>query len=247
MIQSLDRGIKILLMMAERPRIGVTEVAKELQVNKSTAFRLLETLQNNQLVEQDEGSGKYRLGIGVLRISEKLLNSFDIIATARPFLTKLVESTRESAHLCVFSNGKAYVVDQVASTEAMKVTAKIGKSEPLNCSAVGKCLMAFRLEREWPKLLDRMEWTPYTPATITAREQLVEELRKIRTTGYAIDEEELTAGVRCVAAPIYNSRGEVVYCLGISGPATRIRAEKVEEYAHKVKKVADQISAKLGY
>ena len=247
MIQSLDRGIKILLILSERNRVGVTEVAKELQVNKSTAFRLLETLLMNHLVEQDEGSGKYRLGIGVLRISEKLLGSFDIITTAKPFLTKLAETTHESAHLCVFSSGKVFVVDQVVSSEAMKVTVKIGKVEPLHCSAVGKCLMAFRLEREWPKLLDNMDWTAYTPATITSREQLVEELRQIKTVGYAVDREERTAGVRCMAAPIYNHRGEVVYCLGISGPSTRIRANKVEDYALKVKKVADQISAKLGY
>lgn len=247
MIQSLDRGIKILLMLSERSRVGVTEVAKELQVNKSTAYRLLETLLINHLVEQDEGSGKYRLGIGVLSISEKLLSSFDIINTAKPFLAKLAESTRESAQLCVYSSGKVFVVDQVASAETMKVTAKIGKIEPLHCSAVGKCLMAFHLEREWPKLLDKMEWTPYTPSTITTRERLETELRKIRDIGYAVDNEELTAGVRCMAAPIYNHRGEVVYCLGISGPSTRIRAAKMKDYAHKVKKVADQISAKLGY
>lgn len=247
MIQSLDRGLKILLLLTERKNVGVTELAKELQVNKSTAFRLLETLVMNFLVEQDESSGKYRLGIGVLRISEKMLNSFDIITISRPFLVKLAEATHESAHLCVFSSGKAFVIDQVVSSEAMKVTAKIGKIEPLYSSAVGKCLMAYRTEKERDKLLDKMEMTPFTPATITSREVLKEQLERIRKTGYAVDEEELTPGVRCMAAPIYNHRGEVINCLGISGPSTRMRAENIEEYANKVKKVADLISVKLGY
>ncbi len=247
MIQSLDRGIKILQILSERDRIGVTELAKELQVNKSTAFRLLETLQMNLLVEQDEGSGKYRLGIGVLGISEKMLSSFDIITTARPFLIKLAETTRESSHLCVFSSGKAFVVDQVASAEAMKVTTKIGKIEPLQSSAAGKCLLAYHPEREWPKVFDNIDWNASTPSTITTREQLREELKKIKDIGYAIDHEEVNIGIRGAAAPIYNHRGEAVYCLSISGPSTRLRADKMEDFAHKVKRIADMISAKLGY
>jgi len=123
----------------------------------------------NNLAEQDEATGKYKLGIGVLRISERMINSFDIITISRSFLNKLVETTQESAHLCVLSSGKAFIIDQVISSEAMKVTAKIGKMEPLYCSAVGKCLLAYRPEKERNRLLDNLKLKPFTSATITSR------------------------------------------------------------------------------
>lgn len=247
MIQSLDKGLRLLFILSERKSMGVTELAKVLQVNKSTSFRLLETLETHDLVEQDEVTGKYRLGLGVLRLSEKLVNSFDIISIAKPFLHRLVETTQESAHLCVFSSGRAFIADQAISSETIKVTAKIGKVEPLHCSAVGKCLLAFRSEKEKNRLLDSMEWTAYTPGTITDRSMLEDQLVKIRENGFATDEEELTPGVICIAAPIFNHKGEVVYCLGISGPAARINTGNRDDYTGKVRKAAELISAKLGY
>ena len=247
MIQSLDKGIKMLFILSERKSAGVTELAKELQVNKSTSFRLLQTLGIHSLVEQDAVTGKYKLGPGVLRISERLVNSFDVIAAAKPFLQKLAETTQESAHLCVYAGEKAFIVDQVISSEPIKATAKIGRPEPFHCSAVGKCLLAFRTEKEREKIFNSMEWTAFTKKTMQSKEALESCLEKIRTGGYALDDEELTPGVRCVAAPVYNHKGEVYSCVGISGPATRVLLENIENYTDIVKKSADIISASLGY
>lgn len=247
MIQSLNRGIEILFIISERRSLGVTELAKELQINKSTAFRLLETLKIHNLVEQDEITSKYRLGIGILNISNKLVNNFDIIAISKSYLYKLVEITQETAHLCIFSSDKVFTLDQVKSSEIMKVSAAIGKAESLHCSAAGKCLLAYRPEKEINKILDEIELTPFTQNTITSVEILKDQLKKIRVDGYAVDNEELNLGVRCIATPIYNHMGNVINCLGISGPTIRIRNENIQEYIEKVKKISSIISTRLGY
>jgi DNA-binding IclR family transcriptional regulator len=247
MIQSLSRGIEILEFLTERKSAGCTEIAKALDVNKSTAFRLLETLLEHNIVEQDETTGKYRLGVGILHISESLLNNLDLVTIARPYLARLVECTQESAHLCILSNNKALIVDQVKSKEVIKVSATIGMAEAIHSSAVGKCLLAFRNEAQREKMLKKIELVPFTQRTIITMEGLLLELEKIRSAGYALDDEEVNIGVRCIAAPIYNYKGEVYSCIGISGPATRIGIDNINFYTQKVKEVAGMISHKLGY
>ena len=247
MIQSLDRGLEILFILAEKKSAGVTELALDLQVNKSTVFRLLETMQARNLVQQDEITSKYRLGIGILHISEGLVKSLDIINISKPFLRQLADSTRESAHLCTFSNKKAFVVDQVKSTNIMKVSAAIGQEEPIYCSSVGKCLLAFLSEEKRNRILDNLELKPFTHRTITSKEVLLMQLDQIRRNGYALDDEELSLGVRCIAAPIYTYRGEIKHCIGISGPTGRMRMENIEFYINKVKTTANIISQNMGY
>jgi len=247
MIQSLDRGLEILFILAESKSKGVTELANELQVNKSTVFRLLETMEKRNLVQQDKVTAKYKLGIGLLHISEGLVKNLDIINVSRPILKQLMDSTKESVHLCTYSNDKVYVVDQVKSNHIMKVSATIGHEEPIHCSSVGKCILAYLSEEERNRILDGVQFIPYTEKTKTSKEALIQELEQIRNNGYALDDEELSVGVCCIAAPIYNHKGEIKNCLGISGPSARIRMENIDSYINKVKIAAGNISHNMGY
>jgi len=247
MIQSLDRGLEILFILAENKSRGVTELAEDLKVNKSTVFRLLETMEKRDLVQQDEVTAKYRLGIGLLHISEGLVKNLDVINISKPTLKQLMDSTKESVHLCTFANDKVYVVDQVKSNYPMKVSAAIGHEEPIHCSSVGKCILAYLSEEKRNKILDEVQFVPYTAKTKTSKEALVEELKQIRKNGYALDDEELSVGVCCIAAPIYNHKGEVKNCIGISGPSARIRMENIDSYINKLKIAASNISHNMGY
>lgn len=246
MIQSLTRGIKILEIFEKSRSAGVTEVAAKLGINKSSAFRLLDTLRENNLVEQDPITEKYHLGAGILKFSNSYLNSFDIIKRSRPHLEKLSASTNESAHLCIFSNDRVIVIDQVKSDEVIKVTASIGREEVIYCTSVGKAVLAFLPDHVRAKILNSTELSPLTPYTITSRDELEKELEEIRKRGYAVDNEEMTLGVRCIGAPIMNHEDEVVYCVGLSASAMRIQVRSIPAYAEPVKKAARDISITLG-
>ncbi|MFA5635755.1 MAG: IclR family transcriptional regulator [Anaerovoracaceae bacterium] len=247
MVQSLDRGLQILFILAEHKSKGVTELAGDLQVNKSTVFRLLETMEMRGLIQQDEVTAKYRLGMGILQISDGLIKNLDIIGSARPILKQLMTVTKESAHLCTLSNDKVYVVDQVKSNYVMKVSAAIGQDEPIFCSSVGKCILAYLPEEKMQKILHETEFIPYTKKTITSKDKLLKELAEIRDKGYALDDEELSEGVRCIAAPIFNFKGEVKNSIGISGPSLRIRMDNLNPYIDNLKIAAESISYGIGY
>lgn len=247
MVQSLNRGIQILEYLAKHRQAGCTEIAAWMGINKSSAFRLLQTLLEHDFVEQDEVSDKYQLGIGVLHISEALLSSTNIIELARPIMERLVEKAQESTHLCSLSNRKAAIIMDLRSNEKINVSAKVGTSEPWHCSSVGKCLLAFMPEKKRKDILNGLTYTVYTDSTILTEAALLQELEKTRAQGYAVDNEELNTGIRCVAAPIYNHRGEVLHCVAISATSSRMQMEAVERYAALVMDCAGEISLRCGY
>jgi len=247
MIQSLDRGIKILEILERKKSAGVVEIARELEINKSSAFRLLDTLKANNLVEQNPVNEKYRISGGILRFGNSFLKNSSVIKIAHSYLEQLSAITKESAHLCVFSNERVVVIDQVKSTEIINVTATLGKEEIIYCTSVGKVILAYQSEEMRKKIIDSIEFVKFTNKTITDKETLNQQITKIKELGYAIDDEEMTPGVCCIAAPIKSHMGKVVYCIGISGLATRMTDDNILKYSKKVKETADVISKDLGY
>lgn len=247
MIQSVDRAMQVLEILRKEKKSGVTEIGNKLGVNKSTAFRILSTLEDKGFVEKDDVTSKYKLGIRLIKFSNSVINDLDITKIAKPLLRELVEMTGESAHLCILSKSKAVFIDQVKSSEVINVSAKIGGEEPLYCSAVGKSMIAFLPEKQLNDLIDIQKFIAFTPRTITSRQVLLEQLEKIKEVGYAVDDEEINSGVRCIAAPIRNFKGKVVASVGISCPANRVPIESIGQYSEAVKKIATSISGKLGY
>lgn len=248
MIQSLERGVAALVFLSKRVAAGVTEVAEELGVNKSTAFRILETLESANMVSQDRDTAKYRLGPGILRLSDRFARNLDILAAARPIMARLVEATGESAHLCMLSSDAAVVIEQVMTDSRLAVHAKIGNAEPAHGSSVGKCLLAYCPAEQREAILGRLGFEPYTKKTIADAKTLRKELEVIAARGYALDDGEISEDVVCIAAPIFNSAGAAPYSLAISGPRSRISGEKrVERLARFVMGAAKKLSEQLGY
>lgn len=247
MIQSLERGMQALFFLSKRKNAGVTEVAEALGVNKSTAFRILETLISFNVVAQDKVTAKYKLGPGILRLSDQLVKNLNIISTAKPLMTHLVEETGESSHLCMLSNDSAVVIEQIMTDSRLSVNAKVGNSEPIYCSSVGKCLLAYCEEEKRESILSRISFTPYTKNTITSAEELRKELKEVVARGYATDEGEMSEDVMCIAAPVFSHTGEVLYSVGLSGPKNRIRSKKLDTVARQIIAAANKISQQLGY
>lgn len=247
MIKSLDRGLQILGIIAENESTSVTELAELLDVNKSTVSRLIDTLMQHDMIQVEKQTGKYCLGFRILHLSESLKRNLNVIAIAHPVLSQLCKKLNESVHLCAFNNNAVYVVDQVRSDKKYSLSATVGMIEPLHCSSVGKCILAFKSPHKVMEMLEKNEFVKYTPNTITQADKLMDELEVIRSQGYAIDNEELAIGVRCIAVPIYNYQGYVRYSLGISGPCNNMTKELIDKYVKEMTGSANQISRSIGY
>jgi len=241
MSQSLKTGIDALLILGTRKSVGVTELAQALDINKSTAFRILDTFLEANMVEKTKDTQKYKLGPAILKLSEQYYKNFSDIAEAKPLMNRLAEEIRESVHLCVCANSKAVVIEQTMSDSLLVVNAKIGNSEPLHCSAVGKCLVAFALEEEREKMLSGIGFEKYTDKTISSAEAFNAELTRVRAQGWAIDDGELSEHIRCVAVPVLDKKGNCKYSLGTSGASSRMTQEKIERIVPLMVKTAASI------
>lgn len=241
-IQSLARGLKILDLMAQSDdEVRITDIATELDIDKSSATRLLQTLANYGYAEQDADTHRYRLGPKVILLGQSLLKRVPLRDQARAYLEELVAQTGECAHLAVHSQGQALYIDQVESSAVLRVNTGVGTMAPLHCTALGKIMLAFgRLPL--PTLLDA-----FTTHTLTDPAALQAHLAQTRRQGYAIDDEEYHHGVRCVAAPVFNADGRLVGAIGISGPSRRIDSEQLPELGQIVVKTASLLSDRLGH
>lgn len=247
LINSLNRGLTILDILLNKGPIGATEMGKYLNINKSSAYRLFATLEKWGFVEQDMVTLKYKLGLSFLKYNEKVLDGLDVREISRPYLKEIVERTRETAHLSVLHSTRVMIIDQEKGTEVVSVTTSIGDSEPLHCSAIGKAILAFLPQNKQEEIINNMEFKAYTHKTITGLEMFSLEIKKVLSNGYAIDDEELNPGVRCIAAPILNHKGKAVASIGVSGPISRIRMDNLKQYIDIVTSSAGSISNRLGY
>ena len=248
-VQAVSNALKILEILSDKPQCGVSELARSLGRQKSTVFRVLNTLKSEGYIAQDEENEKYSLTLKLFKIGYNTVNNLDFNKAALPVITRLSQLSSETIHLCTIENDRLVYIQKIESTYALKVTmmSKVGQSTPLYCTGVGKVLLAYQNAEKIRRYLQTTEFQKFTEHTIVNPDDLTLELEKIRLSGIAYDNEEHELGVRCVAAPLFDRRGEVIAALSISGPTIRIPDEKLLFMEELVKKAAYEISAKIGY
>lgn len=244
-VQSVDRAISILEVLASEGEVGVTELARELGVHKSTAFRLVAALERRDLVEQQTGRGKYRLGTGILRLAGATTSRLDLVQESRTVTRALAQRTGETVNIAVLSDGAALYMDQVAGSSALQPHNWVGQRIPLHATSNGKILLSTLdradVARQVPVL------RAYTANTITTLDALMRELDEICQRGYAIAIDELEIGLTAIAAPVHNIQGAVVASVSISGPTFRLDARKVPQMSDAVVSAATEVSRRLGW
>lgn len=245
-VQSVDRAISVLEVLAHQGQAGVTEIAAELGVHKSTAFRLISALEARDLVEQDADRGKYRLGLGILRLAGATTARLDIVQEARPTARVLAAEIGETVNIAVLSDGAALYLDQVTGTSAVQSHNWVGQRIPLHATSNGKVLLS-GLDDEQIREVTGRTLTAYTPKTITDHARLLADVSQVRSDGYAVVCDELEIGLTAVAAPLRNAHDEVVASLSVSGPTFRFDEAKVEAARRLVVALADDISRRLGW
>jgi DNA-binding IclR family transcriptional regulator len=232
-IQSLDRGLRILDELAARgPELGVTDLALRLGVHKSTASRLLATLRDHDLVDQNPQTEKFRLAHGLVRL-------------ARALLQELGDATRETVNLAVADGDLIVHIDQITPPQQVVNVNWVGKHVPLHCTSNGKVLLAWLPQKDRTRIL-RRALQRYTPRTIVDPKLLAKQLERVREDGYAFTLGELEVGLNAVAAPVRSPDGDAVAVVSVSGPSYRVTPQLLTELGERTRDVADAISRRLG-
>lgn len=248
-VQAVDRTLAILETLAtHRGPVPLSVLAREVGLNVSTVHRLLHTLMGRGFVHQEPDSGRYKLGLKVFELGTAALSALDVRQAGRPILEEIVRTCNETANLVVLDQDEVVYVDQVESSRQVKMIAKIGGRAPVYCTGSGKAILANLPPAEREALLARVELQRRTARTLTDPALLRREFEEIARLGYSLDLEEMEDGVRCVAAPVWNSFSRVVAAISVSGPSSRLTDELLEaKLIPVVRSAARQLSRRLGF
>ena len=246
LVQSLERGLTA-LEMALDGNVRPSHVAEALGIDRSTAYRLLYTLMAKGYLLQDERSREFTSNPAkFFQLYGKVAALLEWPDAAEGYLTKLRDQSGETANLGVRQANNVIYIAHKPGQAALSVNFALGTSRPLHCSALGKVLLAAQPDAVTEEWVASAALTSFTAKTITEPSRLKRHLEKVRADGYAVDDEETFAGVRCIAAPVRDHREQVITALGISGPTTRITLERLPHFAQSVIQIAAQLSSELG-
>lgn len=246
MIQSVDRAVSILDMLAQNGWSGGSEVARELGVHRSTALRLLGTLQRHGLVERDARTAKYRLGTRLQQLASVVTGELDLREEARPICERLAATLGETVTLDVLDALEILPIEQATGSSSFVNVSWLGRRTPIHCTASGKVILAFGPEtlrqRALSNPLERR-----TAHTIVSREALLAQLATIRESGYGQTSEELEIGLSAIAAPVRSADGRVIAAVDVSGPSHRLTTAESPALVELTRAAAADLSRRLGY
>jgi DNA-binding IclR family transcriptional regulator len=245
-VQSVDRAISVLELLARNGESGITEIAGELGVHKSTASRLLSVLEARGLVEQLGERGKYAIGFGIVRLAGAATGRMDLAKLGRQVCQALAESLGETVNIAVADDGVAINISQARGSAAITTQNWTGQRTPLHATSSGKILLAYMPDVERKRLL-RRKLERYTPRTTTDPDTLTAELDRVLEDGYAACYEELEVGMHAVAVPVHGPSGDVVAALSASGPSYRLSKQRVRQIVRPMIDAAQELSEQLGY
>jgi IclR family transcriptional regulator, KDG regulon repressor len=247
MVNTVRKAIQILDLLADSPNLTLTEIVRALKLPKSSVYSILETLGAEKVVEREDSSSKFHLGVKLVELGNRARLELDICRIAAPFLHGLNVEFDETVHLTVLDKDEVLYVDCIESQRRLRTYSVIGVRAPLYCTSVGKAIMAFLPEEEIGRIAREKGLKRITANTIDSESRLAVELEKVRKLGYAVDDMEHEEHLRCVGAPIKNERGEAFASLSLSGPAERNTRERILSMAPSVVHAAMEISRRLGW
>ncbi len=229
-VQAVDRALAILDALAkEGTPMALTSLSAELKLNISTVHRLLATLIASGFVQQDAETGKYKLGLKVFEIGNAVLKNLNIPKVAKPYLKELVEKYNETINLAILDGQDVVYIDQVESKNVVKMMAKPGTRGPAYCTGSGKMLLTKLSDREIKRFFSNYKFVKHTANSAGSIEELQAKLAEVKEKGYSIDREEMEEGVRCAAVAIYDHEGNISAALSLSGPASRLEYDYLEQ------------------
>ena len=246
-LSSVANAIRLTKTFSENDaEMGISALASRLGLAKSTVHRLATTLVEYDILEQNRESGKYRLGLALFELGTLVRRKMDAASGAQEQIHALADSSGETVQLAILDHLSVLYIRVRESRQAVRMSQGLGSRAPAHCTSVGKALLAF----QGAEIVDQVianGLTRYTPNTITEGAALKAELAAIRQKGYAIDDEEIEVGLRCVAAPIRDHTGRVTAAISVAAPVQRMSKKAVQATIPTVVAAAESISRRLGY
>jgi IclR family transcriptional regulator, KDG regulon repressor len=246
-LSSVANAIRLTKAFSEAEyEMGISALASRLGLAKSTVHRLATTLVEYDILEQNRETGKYRLGLALFELGTLVRRKMDAASASHNEITALAESTGETVQLALLDHLSVLYIRIRESKQAVRMSSSLGSRAPAHCTSVGKALLAHQPQ----ELVDQVVANGlkrYTGNTITDPALLKEELASIRARGYAVDDEEIEVGLRCVAAPIRDHSGHVVAAISVAAPVQRMTKKNIQSTVPGVVAAAEAISRRLGY
>ena len=249
-MSSIEKSIQILNYLSDMERsVGITELSSKLSFPKSTIHRILTTLLKYSLVNQEEETFKYKLGLQVVKYSNSFYNSFDFRQIAKPILKEVCWKTQLTTFLTTWYNGKGICIDSIALSrnENIHLYVEIGKEMPFHSSASAKILLAYQSFEDIKRIINEKTLLKYTSKTIIDPKKLEEHLLEIRHRGFSICDEELEEGVKAISAPVRNINEEVIASITVAGLSKRLSKKNIGKYITVLVDSSQKLSEMLGY
>lgn len=247
-IQSVAHSLDVLEQFSgDAEELGVTELSKRLKLHKNNVFRLLATLESRGYIEQNRATENYRLGIRCLQLGQSYVQHMGLLRQAGPIMHELVRQANETTYLALLRRGAIVPVEVFEADRPVRIVSQLGEALPLHATAAGKAYLAFESEEDLRALLpDGLQ--RFTDKTLVERSALVQQLKGVTQSGYAVDVGEHVEDIRAVAVPVRDYTRNVVGTLAIAAPASRMSPERVEkEMAPLVLKAGRELSSRLGF
>lgn len=248
-VQSVDRVFSILELLSENPKgMSLSEICQESGLPKGTASRMLSSLIAHRYAMQDIATKKYCLTLKLFEIGSRVVDKgMNILSIARPYLEQLASVSGEAVHLVVRDKDQVlYLYKEESTSSVLRMSSCVGMHSPMDCTGVGKSILAYLPEEETRAIWDRTEHVKYTKTTIMDYEKMKAEMEEIRKNGYALDREEHEIGVFCIAAPIFDFYKRPIAAISISAPAGRLNQDKIDLYAPYLLESTKKIGAYFG-
>lgn len=245
-LHGLERAVSVLEVLSESDvPLSLAELCQRMSLHKSTAHRALMVLERSALIERTP-ENKFRLGLKLYELGNRAVEQIDLRARVYPFFRRLALKVGETVHLSVLQKASIVYLEKVEPNRRVCMSSKTGTSNPVYCTSMGKAMLAFLAPETIEQTISKIRFVRYTHKTICTREKLLKSLERVRRRGYAIDDEEIELGVRCVGAPIFNENHWPIAAVSISGPSSRITAQSVPDIAEHLLGCCREISASLG-
>src|ERR1700733_4889682 len=245
-LHSLDRAVSVLEMLGEsETALSLAEVCQRLHLHKSTAHRSLMVLERSALIERTP-ENRYRLGMKLYELGNRAVEQVDLRTRVHPYFRRLAAQVGETVHLSVLQKTSIVYLDKVEPNRRVCVSSKTGTSNPVYCTSMGKAMLAFQPPEVIEQIVSKIRFVRYTHKTLTSKEALMKALERVRRRGYAIDDQEIEMGVRCVGAPIFDENRQAIAAVSVSGPTSRITAPNMPEIAEHLLLCCRDISLSLG-
>ena len=243
--KTVIKAFKLLEELAEKQPAKASELAQKLGWTRSNLYRILETLQSIGYVEKDPNS-QYRLSIKLFLIGNSVRGIDQLSTIARPYMKRLSELSQETINLAIMYEDRVLYIEKVESPHYLRIDQPIGKTDPLYCTALGKVLLSGLTDAQLKEVLNSLQMTPYTKRTIIDPEVLTSVVGNVRKNGYAMDLEELSAGIHCMAVPICDHTNNVIAAVSISGPNVRLTEQRIDELLRELITMTGKISKMMG-